>query len=299
MHVSVIVPSYQSQGVLPGTLQALREQRTELNYEVIVVDCSPGDDVERICRDFPFVRFIHQSERFNPGIGRNLGAEVARGELLLFLDSDVILAPDALDQAHRFYRGDHLIFNGALELNEAHADGPAAYLEHYFFNHESQKGRRVFERSNLSSALMAVDRRVFEQDGGFRDIPRMQDTEMTERLRAKGHRLWFCPDVVGLQIQDAPLNKVFRKIYINGKNLYFIRYEGRSRAFKAAFSGLLPAITSLKIARIVVRHLRYQDARGRLITILLTPLLTASGLCWMTGLYESLIWGGEISKRRD
>lgn len=299
MHLSVIIPSYQSQGVLPGTLRALQGQNTDLTYEVIVVDCSPGDEIQRICQDFPFVRFFHENARFNPGIGRNLGAARAQGALLLFLDSDVILAPDALQQAHRFYREGHQVFTGALELNEAHAEGPASYLEHYFFNHESQKGRRVFQRSNLSSALMAVDRRIFEKDGGFRDIPRMQDTEMTERLRAQGHRLWFCPDVIGLQIQDSPLGKVLRKIYINGKNLYFIRYEGRSRLFKTGFFVLLPAVASAKVARIIARHLRYQDARGRLITVLLTPLLVASGLYWLAGLYGSLICGGEISQRRD
>lgn len=299
MHISVVVPSYNSQDQLPDTLAALCRQQTGLSFEIVVVDCSSNDAVEKICAGYPRVKFHHESERFNPGKGRNIGAKRAEGELLVFVDSDVILEPDALDEAYRFYSLGKKIFGGALELNRDKGNGIAANLEHLFFNHESQRGRRVQKRSNLSSALMIFERDTFLRAGGFRDIPRMQDTELTERLRSQGLELYFTPAVVGLQTQDSSLTKVLRKIYINGKNLYFIRYEGRSLPVQALLGLGLPALTWVKVLRIIGRHLRYQDPSSKALTLALAPLLSLGGAYWMVGFYQSLLFGGGISQNRD
>lgn len=300
MLISIVLPSYNSQDHLPKTLASLSTQALDGDYEVIVVDSSDnGQQVATICHAYPHVRYHRVAERFNPGTGRNIGAKMARGCLLIFLDTDVSLEPGALMAAWNYYQQGHKIFGGALELDIETGPDCAAYLEHYFFNHESQKGRPICSRSNLSSALMLFDRELFLQHDGFSDLPRMQDTELTERLIREGYELTFCPSIVGRQIQDAPLDKVFRKILINGKNLYFIRYESMPVWKKGVFFVTLPALTGFKIARIVGRHLRYQDMRGKLITVGLVPLLAWSGGYWMVGLYRSMILGGGISSKRD
>ena len=298
-HISVAIPSYNAQDQLRPTLNALVSQRCDFAYEIIVVDCSEHDLVKQLCAEYDGVRYHHESTRFNPGIGRNIGAKLASGELMVFVDSDVVLAPDALSQAWDYYQRGHAIFGGALELNEAHAKGAASYLEHYFFNHESQKGRPECDRANLSSALMIFQRELFLQVGGFKDIPRMQDTELTERMLAAGHALRFTPDVLGYQTQDSPMAKVLRKILIGGRNLYFIRYQQQGFAKKAALFLLLPFLSSFKILRIIARHFRYQSTHGRIVTLVISPLLFLGGLYWAVGLYRSMIFGGEISKKRD
>lgn len=299
MQISVVIPSYNAQEQLPDTLAALRAQKTDVAYEVVVVDCSEGNAVESLCRSDPRVVFHKESKRFNPGEGRNIGARIARGELLVFVDSDVVLEPCALEEAYRFYRDGKKIFGGALELNVGKGSSVSSYFEHFFFNHESQRRRSVQRRSNLSSALMVFERDTFLGAGGFKDIPRMQDTELTERLVREGFELYFNPRVVGLQTQDAPFDKVLRKIFINGKNLYFIRYRDKPLAQKMALAALLPMISSAKILRIIARHLRYQAEREKLIAFGLAPLLGLGGMYWMIGFYRSLLFGGGISTKRD
>jgi glycosyltransferase involved in cell wall biosynthesis len=300
VRVSIVLPSFNSQEYLPKTLASLCKQDFEPSeFEILVVDCSEHDQVAQVCAQFPQVSLRRESVRFNPGRGRNIGAQHASGKLVIFLDTDVSLRSDALTEAWNFYQAGHPIFGGALELDRDVNPDLAAYLEHFYFNHESQKGRPQCERNNLSSALMLFDRDLFLKVGGFTDIPRMQDTELTERLVRAGHTLMFCPKVVGWQIQDAPLGKVLRKILINGKNLYFLRYQQLPAAKKLAFSLLLPLLTAVKVTRIIGRQLVYQDTHGRLITIGLVPWLGLGGLCWMYGLYASLLFGGGISTRRD
>jgi glycosyltransferase involved in cell wall biosynthesis len=299
MNLSVIIPSYNSADTIDGTLDALENQTANFDYEVIVVDCSDDDSVERVVASRSKAQCLRRSTRFNPGEGRNVGAEAAKGELLVFVDSDVILDSEALSSAWDFYCQGNLLFGGALELNEAYNPSMASYLEHYFFNHESQKHRPPCERANLSSALMIVQRKLFLDAGGFKDIPRMQDTELTERLRRQGVCLKFAPTVVGFQIQDSPMKKVLRKIFINGQNLYSIRYRSdMTIPKKLLFLLLLPLMAGYKVLRIIGRQLRYQDLRKRCITLLLLPLFIVSGIYWMLGFYNGILFDRGISQQR-
>lgn len=299
MDISVVIPSYNTQDTLDATLSCIAAQNTSLDIEVIVVDCSEHKQVADIAAKYATVRYEHRSERFNPGTGRNIGAGLATGELLVFIDADVQLAPGSLAAAWNYFKEGREVFGGALELNTETSQGLASYLEHFFFNHESQALRPVCERSNLSSALMCFKRSIFITEGGFKDIPRMQDTELTERLRSKGYQLFFCPAVLAYQTQDSPMGKVLRKIFINGQNVYYIRYKPSiSTGKKLLFFIALPAISLAKTLRIIGRHLRYHNMPNKLRTLLLTPALLLGGLYWMSGFYHALITEKGISKTR-
>jgi glycosyltransferase involved in cell wall biosynthesis len=295
--ISVVIPSYNTAGTIGRTLDALRQQVTSRSYEVVVVDCSEADEVATLCERSGIARVVRQGQRFNPGEGRNIGARAATGQLLVFVDADVRLAEDALDAAFRFYEGGHFMFGGALELDESDAT-TASYLEHYFFNHEAQARRPECSRANLSSALMIVERELFLSAGGFADIPRMQDTELSERMARRGVSLTFTPSVVAHQIQDSSMRQVLRKVRLNGRNLYFIRHADSSLLQNVGFFLLLPAMAFAKVTRIVLRHLRYQDRRKRAVTLRLLPLLYWAGLEWMLGFYAALIFRGGISQSR-
>ncbi len=289
MKVSIIIPSYNTESFIESTLKNLQSQKTQYTYEIIVVDCSESEAVFDITQKHPNTRCVRVEKRFNPGIGRNIGANTAAGELLLFVDADVILNDDVIEKASQHHHNGSKIFGGALELNTAVCNDNAAYLEHYFFNHESQASRPSCERNNLSSAFMCFDKAIFLESGGFKNIPRMQDTELTERLQSQGHTLLFHPDLVALQTQDSPMEKVLKKIYINGQNVYYIRYQKNlTAAKKVIFTITLPAIGFFKTARIIARHLRHQPYKQKIKTLQISHHLIHGGIIWTKGFYQAL-----------
>ena len=300
MNISIIIPSYNTENSIGKTLTKLEQQITACTYEVIVVDCSEHDRVKTLCNTFAHCQYFPVKERFNPGIGRNIGAQQAQGDLLIFVDADVQLANDVLDKAWEHFKQGAPVFGGALELNTAECADNAAYLEHYFFNHESQATRPACERNNLSSAFMCFTKSVFLDAGGFKDIPRMQDTELTERLKQeKNIALMFYPDMVALQTQDSPLKKVLRKIYINGQNLYYIRYQKQLSPLKKLITALLlPLMGAAKTLRIIGRHLKHQPTAGKLKTLLISPWLILGGIVWTLGFYNALITQKGMSSQR-
>lgn len=102
--ISVIIPAHNEEGYLERTLRALRRQNYQW-YEVIVVANGCTDHTADIARAY-CDRLIVLSQK-SLGVARNLGARMAKGELLLFLDADTTLEPMALRRiAEDFRRGD-------------------------------------------------------------------------------------------------------------------------------------------------------------------------------------------------
>ena len=91
MIYSIIIPTYNEEDYLPILLDSIKEQDFD-DYEVIVADANSTDRTREIAEEYGCIVV----EGGLPGVGRNNGAKVAKGEYLLFLDSDLQLTEDYL-----------------------------------------------------------------------------------------------------------------------------------------------------------------------------------------------------------
>ena len=91
MILSIIIPTYNEEEYLPVLLDSIKEQ-SFTDYEVIVADANSTDNTRQIAKDYGCVVV----DGGLPGVGRNNGAKVAKGDYLLFLDSDLKLTEDYL-----------------------------------------------------------------------------------------------------------------------------------------------------------------------------------------------------------
>ena len=91
MIYSIIIPTYNEEEYLPVLLESIKEQDFD-DYEVIVADANSTDRTREIAEEYGCIVV----DGGLPGVGRNNGAKVAKGEYLLFLDSDLQLTEDYL-----------------------------------------------------------------------------------------------------------------------------------------------------------------------------------------------------------
>ena len=91
MIFSIIIPTYNEEEYLPVLLESIKEQDFD-DYEVIVADANSTDRTRAIAEEYGCVVV----DGGLPAVGRNNGASVAKGEILLFLDSDLKLTEDYL-----------------------------------------------------------------------------------------------------------------------------------------------------------------------------------------------------------
>ena len=101
--VSIVIPCYNQGGYLGEAIESACRQ-SHSNVEVIVVDDGSTDDTSRVAAAYPAVRYLHQ-QNSGTAIARNRGLRESRGELLVFLDADDRLLPDAVARGAEYLTG--------------------------------------------------------------------------------------------------------------------------------------------------------------------------------------------------
>lgn len=94
MKLSIIIPTLNEEKYLPKLLESIKKQSFK-DYEIIVSDARSKDKTREIAKNYE----CNVVNGGMPSIGRNAGAKIAKGDLFLFLDSDVILPKDFLRNA--------------------------------------------------------------------------------------------------------------------------------------------------------------------------------------------------------
>jgi len=209
LKLSVVIPTCNRRDVLlQRTLPAIFEQDFQPDqYEVIVVVDGATDGTAEALRGLKpqcALQILEQPNR-GPSVARNLGVAKARGEVLLFLDDDIICGPDVLRQHVEAHPDiEPVVAYGAISL----APGtPASVLKfanetwykNYYGTLDSQGGLRwpkdVFLISNSS-----LRRSTLLTCGGFDEtMPAKEDYELGLRLWKKGIRFVYLPEILAYE----------------------------------------------------------------------------------------------------
>lgn len=196
--LSVVVPAYRAEGTIALCLDALAAQVDPPAFEVVLVDSSPDGKTQAAARTRgregggPLdLVLLSLSERSYAGPARNLGAQRARADRLLFLDADCIAAPDLLRRAFEALREEPGAVGGAISLG-----GPAsvsARIRHLLEFKESLPGVPARRTWQLPSACVAFDRSLFERHGGYPGTRAAEDWRLNWRMWQAGEVLRFDP----------------------------------------------------------------------------------------------------------
>ena len=94
MDVSFIIPALNEEKIIESCLESIKSQKTKLKFEVIVVDGGSKDRTVKIAR-----RYAKVPKKLGKTISsaRNLGADMAKGKLLVFVDADTTLPPEYIN----------------------------------------------------------------------------------------------------------------------------------------------------------------------------------------------------------
>lgn len=107
MQMSVVIPTFNRSRILRDCLEALENQDLPAkNFEVIVVDDGSKDTTKAVVASFAkrkqnFI-YLHQQNQ-GQGIARNYGVQKARGEIVVLIGDDIIVAPNFLTEHLRFH----------------------------------------------------------------------------------------------------------------------------------------------------------------------------------------------------
>jgi GT2 family glycosyltransferase len=217
--VSVIVPVHNGGDDLRRCLEAIAASNRP-PFECILVDDASTDGQAEALSQRHGARLLRQSRQRGPAAARNAGAVAASGDLLMFVDADVLLHADAIDRAVHAFENDAELGAVFGSYDERPADpGLLSRYRNLYHHWNHQIGNEV--ASTFWTGCGAVRRDLFRSLGGFSEAfarPSIEDIEFGYRLRAAGHPIRLLKDMRCTHLKRWTLgNMVHTDIFLRGK----------------------------------------------------------------------------------
>jgi cellulose synthase/poly-beta-1,6-N-acetylglucosamine synthase-like glycosyltransferase len=303
--LSIVVPAHNAAATLRACLEALLQAPGPAR-EIVVVDDGSQDSSAEIAHSLG-VRTIRNKIKLGPAAARNEGERSTDSPILVFVDADVVIHPDALKiiASCLLERDDHAAVFGSYDANPVGTGLVSQYrnLLHHFTH---QTGN--VEAETFWTGLGAVRRSAFHLVGGFACRRHaIEDVEFGLQLHDAGFRIALDPKLLGRHLKCWTLAAMLKTDVFDRalpwSQLVLTRLKFTSDlntaprklvsaffahlASVAAVSGiflpqiLLPALLSLLLA-IACEARLYRDfakARGLIFALCTIPLHLVHQLC--------------------
>jgi GT2 family glycosyltransferase len=218
--ISVVMPVYNAERLLGECLAALRAS-TFRDYEVLVVDDSSTDGSREIAAAYG-CRVIPSGGRLGPAGARNKGVEHARGDIIFFIDSDVVVRPDTMTRLlAAFDRDPGLAGAIAVQSPTMRFRNLCSVYKNLwmYYTYVRRAGQDV---PLFYTTAAGIRRQAFIDSGGF-DLnytnPNVEDTDYGQKLARQGFRVQVLADLEVEHVKGYDLAGLLRVDFLRSMSL--------------------------------------------------------------------------------
>lgn len=197
--IDVVVPVYNAAAFIGDCLAGLRSAGFS-DDEITVVDDGSTDDTAAKVRAAG-LEPLHMGENTSAPAARNAGASRGTASIILFVDADVVVAPNVKALVKDFFSA-HPDYAAVFGAYDAKPRAPAriSRIRNLLHRHVHVEG--AGEAVTFWTGLGAVRRADFQEVGGFdEDVTMMEDIDLGIRLAARGCRIMLKPELQGTHLK--------------------------------------------------------------------------------------------------
>jgi glycosyltransferase involved in cell wall biosynthesis len=179
--ISVVIPTYNAERFIPALLDSIFKTGVE-NMEVIVVDDCSSDSTVQIARNYP-VKLIQLQINSGPAKARNIGVKAAKGDIIFFLDADVIVMDGTIQEVKNYFKRNPSAncVIGVCATEPLNKGFVPRYMAMFEFIHLI--GTRDNKVSVFAPRCGAIKKDFFEKIGSYNETYRGADVEDFELAR--------------------------------------------------------------------------------------------------------------------
>ncbi|QUB81290.1 glycosyltransferase [Prevotella jejuni] len=221
MKYSIIVPVFNRPDEVDELLESLLSQE-EKDFEVIIVEDGSKVPCKKVCDKYANRLDLHYYYKDNsgPGQSRNYGAERAKGDYLLILDSDVVLPKGYIRAvSEELNREPADAFGGPDCAHESFTDTQKAIsysMTSFFTTGGIRGGKKKLDKFYPRSFNMGIRRDVYQELGGFSKMRFGEDIDFSIRIFKAGKRCRLFPEAWVWHKRRTDFRKFWKQVYNSG-----------------------------------------------------------------------------------
>ncbi len=243
--VSVVIPAYNAEKTINKCLDSIMNQDCTEEYDVIVVDDGSTDSTPQIVLRFDNIRLIRQ-ENAGPASARNKGAAEAKGEIILFTDSDCFPTENWISEMVNPFKNNNEVVGvkGAYKTGQKEIAARFVQIEYQDKYNYMSKNKYIDFMDTYSAGFK---RDVFLEMKGYDTefpVACAEDVELSYRLSKRGFKMVFNPDAIVYHIHSNRLVDYLIKKY---KFAYWRMLALKKNPQKAVKDSHTPQIMKLQL----------------------------------------------------
>ena len=216
--ISIVVAIFNRKDELFELLNSLIAQ-TDKDFEVIIVDDGSFVDLLPTVETFKEMLNIQYFKKANsgPGLSRNYGANRAKNDWLVFVDSDVIVEKDYIENIKKnLEKTDCAAFGGADKAHKGFnlLQKAISYSMTSVFTTGGIRGsKKAVTRFQPRSFNMGVNKEIFLKIGGFSEMRIGEDPDLSMTIWENGYQTAFFDDIGVYHKRRTDLGKFSKQVY--------------------------------------------------------------------------------------
>ena len=272
MKYSIIVPVFNRPDEVDELLESLTHQ-TEKDFEVVIVEDGSQTPCEEVCKRYENLMDIHYyyKENSGPGQSRNYGAERAKGEYLLILDSDVVLPEGYLKAvSDELSREPADAFGGPDKAHSSFTDTQKAIsysMTSFFTTGGIRGGKKKMDKFYPRSFNMGIRRDVYLKLNGFSNMRFGEDIDFSIRIFKAGCRCRLFPEAWVWHKRRATFRQFFKQVHNSGIARVHL-YQKYPDSLKLVH--LLPSLFTIGVVLLLL--LSMGGIIGQILWLAITPV---------------------------
>lgn len=211
MKVSIIIPVFNEEKVIDKCLESLKTQSFK-EIEIIIIDDGSTDQTREIVKKFE-VKFLKQNH-LGPAVARNLGAKNAAGEILVFVDADMVFDKNFIDKLTLPIRNGKTV--GTFSKEEYVLNKDNIWSKCWNINRGLPVDRMHPKNyPNTQPVFRAILKKEFNKAGGFESIGYVDDHTLADKL---GTLASIAPGAIFYHHNPDSLGEIFKQARWIGKS---------------------------------------------------------------------------------
>ena len=238
---SLIIVSFNTKEILKNALSSIFVYCPREMFEVIVIDNNSGDGSAEMLNNLfgDKIKLIINKHNAGFGAANNLGAKIARGEYLFFLNSDIIAKEDILSGLAKIFESrpeigilaPRLILPDGSEQKFASGNFPSLADLILGKIKKDAAEKKYIKIDWVSGAALAIRKNLFDQAGGFDEnfFMYFEDIDLCKRVKDISYQVAVLPSITVVHLGGKSLknDRQRKKHYYVSQDYFYKKHYGK------------------------------------------------------------------------
>lgn len=252
--LSIIIVNYQVEKDVMICITSILKSKPKVQFEIIIVDNDSKNELKKILENISQVQYVSSGSNVGFGAGNNIGARLAKGDFLFFLNPDTIVKNDSIDTLFNFIKnnpksgmvapllfdpsGDVYSNQGSNKYNFINAIITSSFINKVFpnnvisskFFHRDWDRKTVEEFDVVPGTAFMIRKNLFEKVGMFDEnlFLYFEEYDLAKRVKSLGYKNYILPraKIIHTWEVSTKKRKDIDKIFAKSRYIFFRKHYG-------------------------------------------------------------------------